>query len=117
MSLIKKLSKIFKKNNQSAAPQKDDKFKAHDYIGKFVQQNGTNIGESIAFEKDRLVVKSSDIFMSIPLEKIVTNTEKIVVGDFNREESIQFGKEWFEKRDTLKFDKNGMMILSVPKSQ
>jgi hypothetical protein len=117
MSLINKLSNLFKKNNYGAVPQKNDKFKAHDYIGKFVQQSGTNIGESIAIEKDRLVVKSSDIFMSIPLEKIVTNTENIVIGDFNREESIQFGKEWFEKRDTLKFDKNGMMILSVPKSQ
>ncbi len=116
MSLINKLSNLFKKNNSGAAPQKDDK-KAHDYVGKFVQQSGTNIGESIAIEKNRLVVKSSDVFMSIPLEKIVANTEKIVVGDFNREESIQFGKEWFEKRDTLKFDKNGMMILSVPKSQ
>jgi hypothetical protein len=116
MSLINKLSNLFKKNNPGAAPQKDDK-KAHDYVGKFVQQNGASIGESIAIEKDRLVVKSSDVFMSIPLEKIVTNTEKIVVGDFNREESIQFGKEWSEKRDTLKFDKNGMMILSVPKSQ
>ncbi len=116
MSLINKLSNLFKKNNQGTVPQKDDK-NAHDYIGKFVQQNGTNIGESIAFEKDRLVVKSSDVFMSIPFEKIVTNTENIIVGDFNREESIQFGKEWFEKRDTLQFDKNGMMILSVPKSQ
>ena len=117
MSLINKISKFFKKNNQSAAPQKDDKLKVHDYIGKFVQQGGAKIGESIAFEKDRVIVKNSEIFMSIPLEKITANTENIVVGDFNREESLQLGKEWFEKRDTLKFDKNGMMILSAPKSQ
>ena len=45
------------------------------------------------------------------------NTENITVGDFNREESITLGKEWFERKDTLKFDKNGMMILSAPESR
>ncbi len=117
MSLINKISKLFKKNNQGTVSQKGNRIKIRDYIGKFVQQNGINIGESIAVEKERLVIKSSDLFVSIPLEKIITNSENIVVGDFNREESIQFGKEWFERKDALRFDKNGMMVLSNPKSQ
>lgn len=117
MSLINRISKFFKKNSQNTAPVKEDNLKPLEYIGKFVQQNGTRIGESIAVEKDRLVVKSSDVFISIPLEKIVMNTENITVGDFNREESVTLGKEWFERKDTLKFDKNGMMILSAPESR
>lgn len=117
MSLIDRISKFFKKNNQDTAPQKKDDLKPLDFVGKFVQHNGTRIGESIAVEKDRLVVKSSDVFISIPLEKIVMNTENITVGDFNREESLTLGREWFERKDTLQFDKNGMMILSAPESQ
>ncbi len=116
MSLINKISRFFRKNNQDTVSQKEDKFKIRDYIGKFVQCNGTNIGESIAIEKDRIVIKNSDTFISIPIERIVSNSENIMVGDFNREESIQLGKEWFERRDTLRFDKNGMMVLSNPKS-
>jgi hypothetical protein len=53
--------------------------------------------------------------MSIPIEAVLTNTETIVVGDFNREESLQRGKEWFERRDTLKFDEKGMLIINSPK--
>ncbi len=108
MSLINRISKFFRIKNQSPEPEK--KIKVRDFIAKRVKQKDTDIGESIAVEEKRVVVKNSDVYMSIPLEKVIANTESIVVDDFNREESLEFGKAWFEKRDTLKFDNNGMMI-------
>ena len=112
MSIISKISNFFKKN----ASEQEKKINVRDYIAKRVKQNQTDIGESVAIEERRFVVKNSDVYMSIPIEKIITNSENIVVGDFNMEESLQFGKEWIEKRDTLKFDKDGMMILRAPES-
>ena len=111
MSIISKISNFFKKNTSE-----QENIRIRDYIAKRVKQNQTDIGESVAVEERRFVVKNSDVYMSIPLEKIITNTENIVVGDFDMEESLQFGKEWIENRDTLKFDKDGMMILSDPES-
>ncbi len=116
MPILNKISNLFKKNAKN--PEKEgDKFKVHEYIGKFVKQNETDIGESIAVDGGRLIVKNPDGFMSVPLEAIVTNTDSIAVRDFNREESLRLGKEWFEKKDTLKFDQNGILILDDKKSQ
>lgn len=109
MSIIDKISNCFKKNITN--PEKESSaFKAYEYVGKFVNQGGAQIGESIAVENDRIIVKNSDGMMSIPLGAVITNTENIVVGDFNREESLQLGKEWFDRKDTLKFDEKGMLI-------
>jgi hypothetical protein len=112
MSIISKISNFFTKNTSG----KENNIRIRDYIAKRVKQKQTDIGESVAVEERRFVVKNSDVYMSIPLKNIITNDENIVVGDFNMEESLQFGKEWNEKRDTLKFDKDGMMILSPPES-
>ncbi len=112
MSIISKITNFFKKNTS----EQEKKIRIRDYIAKRVIQNLTDIGESVAVEERRIVVKNSDVYMSIPLEKILTNTENIVVGDFDMEESLQFGKKWIENRDTLKFDKDGMMILSAPET-
>jgi hypothetical protein len=117
MSLINKVSKFFKKKDGTNAPEKENKVKIHNYVGKFVVQNGVEIGESVAVERGRLIIKKSDSYSSIPLEKIQTNAEKIGVGDFDMEESVKFGKEWFEKKDTLKFDDKGMLILNKPEPQ
>ncbi len=115
MSLINKISQCFKIKSKSQEPEA--KIKVHDYIAKRVKQNDSDIGESVAVEESRVVVKNSDVYMSIPFEKIIANTENIVVGDFDRDESLQLGKAWSERRDTLRFDKDGMMILSSPDPQ
>lgn len=105
MSLLNKITNIFKENTR------DEKIEmnAH-YIGKFVRQSNSDIGESIAFIEGRLIVKSPDGIMSIPAEAVSTNAEYIVVGDFNKEEALRLGKEWFERKDTLKFDEKGMLV-------
>ncbi len=110
MSLISKISGFFRIKNQDNA-KKENNLNAGEYTGKFVKQNGAEIGESVALDNNRIVVKSKEYFMSIPLEKITANTDIIAVGDFDRNESLKFGKEWSDKRDTLKFDQKGMMIL------
>lgn len=116
MSIISKISGFFRKKNQDST-QKESKLVVREYIGKFVKQNGFDIGESIAIDNNRIVVKSKDNYMAIPLERITANTDVIAVGGFDMDESLKFGKEWSEKRDTLKFDKNGMIILGTQKPQ
>ncbi len=107
MTILNKISNFFTKKPEIPDGNKST---AHEYIGKFVKQNTLDIGESIAVENDRLIVKNSDLVMSIPIGVVVANTDNIVVGEFNQEESLALGKEWFEKKDTLKFDEKGMLI-------
>ncbi|VVB88922.1 Uncharacterised protein [uncultured archaeon] len=116
MSLINKISKFFRKK-ESASSEMENKIKVKDYLGKFVMQNGLDIGESIAFERGRIIVKKSDSYSSIPFEKITSNVDKIIVGDFDMEESLKLGKEWSQKKDSLKFDDKGMLILNKPDPQ
>ncbi len=110
MSILNIISNFFKKNNTRNPEKEGNKLNAHDYTGKFVKQNGTDIGESIAVDKNRIIVKNADCIFSISAEAVTANAENILVGDFNMEEAIQRGKEWFEKKDTLKFDEHGMLI-------
>ncbi len=114
MSLIDRISGFFRKKNQDSR-KLENNINVREYIGKFVRQNNADIGESVAFHNNMVVVKSKEYYMSIPLEKITANTDVIAVGDFDRDESLRFGKEWSEKRDTLKFDQNGIMILDNKK--
>ncbi|MCZ7392982.1 MAG: DUF5749 family beta-barrel protein [Candidatus Methanoperedens sp.] len=109
MAILNKISNFFTKKPELQG-KNDNTSKAHGYVGKFVKQNSEDIGESIAVEDGRLIVKNSDNIMSIPLGVVVANTDNIVVGDFNREESLALGKEWFDRKDTLKFDEKGMLI-------
>jgi hypothetical protein len=102
MSLINKISQFFRKQNQKIAQEKEGKSDIHGYIGKFVKQNGSDIGESIAVDKTRFIVKNQEGFISVPISVVLKNNENIEVGDFDTEESFRLGKAWFEKKDTLK---------------
>jgi len=106
MSLLNKITNIFKENTRNEKIESN----VHEYIGKFVRQSNNDIGESIAVVENRLIVKNPDNIMSIPIEAVSTNAEHIAVGDFNEEEALRLGKEWFERKDTLKFDEKGMLI-------
>lgn len=112
MSLINKIKKFFWKDQ--AEDNKAEKLNAVEYIGKFVKQKGTDIGESVAVSDARFIIKNKDGFLSVPAQAILKNHEFIEVGDFNMEESIKLGNEWNEKKDTLKFDEKGMLILETP---
>jgi hypothetical protein len=108
MSIIAKITGFFKKNPQNL--EKDCQLNSHLYIGKFVKQNNTDIGESIAVEGKRIIIKNPESVMSIPLEAIMRIDENIIVGDFEKEESIRLGKEWTDKKDTMVFDEKGMLV-------
>lgn len=110
MSILNRISNFFKKNNTQKPEKEANKLKVHDYTGKFVKQNGTDIGESIAVDQNRIIVKNADSIFSISREAVTANAENILVGDFDREEAIRRGKEWFDRKDTLKFDEKGMLI-------
>lgn len=84
--------------------------KANSYIGKFVKQNNIDIGESIGVDGRRIIIKNPQSLLSIPVEAVLKNEQTMVVGDFNRDECLQLGKEWEERKDVMKFDDKGMMI-------
>ena len=108
MSIIAKITGFFKKNPPNL--EKDGQLKTHLYIGKFVKQDYIDIGESIAIDGKRIIIKKSENIMSIPLEAIIKAGDNIRVGDFDMEESLRLGKEWEDQKDVLKFDDKGMMI-------
>lgn len=108
MSIIAKITDFFKKNPQNL--EKDGQLKGHYYIGKFVKQDNTDIGESIGVEGQRIIIKNSENIISIPIEAIIENAQKIIVGDFDREEALRLGKEWADQKDMLVFDEKGMLV-------
>ncbi|NJD52787.1 MAG: hypothetical protein FIB07_07965 [Candidatus Methanoperedens sp.] len=108
MSIIAKITGFFKKSTQDS--EKNEQLDVHIYIGKYVKQDYIDIGESIAIDGRRIIIKKSGSVMSIPFEAIVKTGDNIRVGDFNMEESLRLGKEWNDQKDVLKFDDKGMMI-------
>ncbi|WAM22443.1 MAG: hypothetical protein OI717_00520 (plasmid) [Candidatus Methanoperedens sp.] len=108
MSIIAKITGFFKKNPQNS--EKDELIKSHSYIGKFVKQDNTDIGESIGVEGKRIIIKNPENIMSIPIEAIIKNAQNIIVGDFDREEATRLGKEWADQKDMLVFDDKGMLV-------
>ena len=108
MSIITKIAGFFKKNQENS--EKEELSIVRLYIGKFVKQNNADIGESIAFEEKRIIIKNPERIISIPKEAIIRNDETIIVGSFDMDESIRLGKEWSDRRDVLIFDEKGMMV-------
>lgn len=108
MSIITKIKGFFKKNQENS--EKEELSTVRLYIGKFVKQNNADIGESIAFEEKRIIIKNPERIISIPKEAIIRNDETIIVGSFDMDESIRLGKEWSDRRDVLIFDEKGMMV-------
>lgn len=120
MSLISKISRIFRKTDDVKEKPEETKTKKNyidirEYINKFVKQHEKDIGESLALHDGKLIVKNRDGFMAVPLHAVAVNSENILVGDFDMEEAIRIGKEWSDMKDTLKFDENGMMIKEEAK--
>lgn len=106
MSILDKISSFFGKK----PPEKSSDLSADSYIGKFVKQDYIEIGESIGVDGRRIIIKSPESVMSIPVEAVWKNDETISVGEFNRDEALQLGKEWTERKDVMKFDEKGMLI-------
>jgi hypothetical protein len=107
MSISDKISSFFRIKSQE---KESGDLRAHSYIGKFVKQNNVDLGESIGVDGRRIIIKNLENIMSIPVEAVLKNAQTLVVGDFNRDESLQLGKEWEERKDVMKFDEKGMLI-------
>lgn len=108
MSIIAKITGFFKKNPKNS--EKDGQLESHYYIGKFIKQGDTDIGESIGVEGKRIIIKNPESIMSIPLEAVIKNAENIILGDFDREDALRLGKEWADQKDMLVFDEKGMLV-------
>jgi len=107
MSISDKISSFFRIKPKE---KESGNLQAHSYIGKFVKQNNLDLGESIGVDGRRIIIKNPQNILSIPVEAVLKNAETLVVGDFNRDESLQLGKEWGERKDVMKFDEKGMLI-------
>ncbi len=84
-----------------------------DYICKYVKQDTTSIGESIAVTEERIIVKSEDAILSIPMSAVIklVGDDVISIGDFNRKEVEEAGETWVkETKKELKFDEKGMLL-------
>jgi hypothetical protein len=107
MSILDKISSFL----GIKPPEKESSdLRADLYIGKFVKQDYIEIGESIGVDGRRIVIKNPESVMSIPVEAVLKNEQTISVGDFNRDEALQLGKEWAQRKDVMKFDEKGMLI-------
>lgn len=107
MSILDKISSFF---GIKPSEKENSVLCIHSYIGKFVKQNNIGIGESIGVDGRRIIIKDSQCILSIPVEAVLKNEQTIVLGDFNRDESLQLGKEWAERKDVMKFDAKGMLL-------
>ncbi len=108
------------------APQPETSFKAspdrgldedktiskQDILCKFVVQHGQRIGETISIDGGHIVFKHGAEKLYIPMSSISGFTdEDVEIGDFNRDEALRLGEEWHQRTtNSLKFDKNGMLI-------
>lgn len=110
---------------EPATPQRAPKSKPHDQgldkdkiiskqdiLCKFVVQHGQRIGETISIDGGHLVFKHGAENLYIPMSSISGFTdEDVEIGDFNRVEALRLGEEWHQRTtNSLKFDKNGMLI-------
>jgi len=102
--------KIFSFLGIKPSKKESGDLRAQSYIGKFVKQNNMDLGESIGVDGRRIIIKNPESIRSIPVEAVLKNAETIVVGDFDKDESLQLGKEWAERKDVMKFDEKGMLI-------
>ncbi len=70
-----------------------------DLICRFVLKDGRIIGESIDVHENRLVIKSGEKFLGIPLEAIEkTEEDKIYVSEFDESDALKFGEKWLEEK-------------------
>jgi hypothetical protein len=102
------------KASQSLLPDKykDKTISKQDVLCKFVVQHGQRIGETISIDGRHLIFKHGAEKMYIPMSSISGfNDEDVVIGDFNRDEALRLGEEWYQRTtNSLKFDENGMLI-------
>jgi len=98
MPVKSKILNFFKKS-------KEHENDSSDYMCKFVLLDGEKIGESIALYDECLLVKQGSDIFGVPMDRIIAVSEEIVVGKFNKKESIKIGKRWKDKcADDIKDD-------------
>jgi len=90
----------------------DKTISKQDILCKFVVQHGQRIGETISIDGGHIVFKHGAEKLYIPMSSISGFTdEDVEIGDFNRDEALRLGEEWHQRTtNSLKFDKNGMLI-------
>ncbi|HIH43636.1 MAG TPA: hypothetical protein HA257_00710 [Candidatus Methanoperedenaceae archaeon] len=100
------ISRLFRKE------AKAEKTNAADYMCKYVVQDSAQLGECISVTGQKLLVKSGNDILAIPITAVVsTSKENVVVGAFDRDEAKKNGGEWqASSTKLLVFDENGMLV-------
>lgn len=70
----------------------------HPYICKFVQHEGAVVGEVVAMEGDRLILKQAGVFKSVPSAQAKPVGEELVLeGSVDWPAAIRDGTAWHQK--------------------
>lgn len=82
---------------EQAAAATDDGPSRSDYLVKFARYEGSVVGETVALDGDRLILKQAGVFKSVPvaLAKVVGD-EVVLTGDIEWSSAIEAGTAWHE---------------------
>jgi len=85
---------LFRKNGQLGEHERNDEEK--DMLCRFVHDgSGKHIGESIAIQKDLLIVKDGVSFLGIPMKHVEQDEGKILVkGLVDTTKAKELGEQW-----------------------
>lgn len=72
---------------------------AKDLLLKFAHHEGSVVGESVAIDDDRLILKQAGVFKSVPLAQAEVHEGDIrITGDVDWEEAIRQGEAWHDAK-------------------
>ena len=111
-AIFKKVSGKLYKLFSSRHSKHPKKLQQENLLYKYVLHDGNVIGESIAVFAEYLIIKDKGKMLCVSFDAIErVDDEHVYVADFNYDEALAAGVVWLEdSRDTLHFDKKGMMV-------
>jgi hypothetical protein len=97
---------FFNKGQKSKALEMEEEYK-NNLICRFVLDGtGNKVGESVAIEKDLLIIKSKNTYLGVPLKHIEEDGKTIIVkGLIDRDNAEMMGEVWRnESFKEIKYD-------------
>jgi hypothetical protein len=85
--------------SRSSAAASDDDSPVHPLLVKFARHDGSIVGETVAIDGDRLVLKQAGLFKSVPIAQAKVEGDDVVLsGPIDWAAAEQAGMVWHEAR-------------------
>ena len=119
MSIVKNIGDLFyfsRRKNLNDEEDKEIYSSENNLLCRFViDGNGKKIGESIAIEKDIIIIKSRDIYLGVPIKHIEEDRKALIVkGLIDKDKAIELGEKWrkesFNEIPIPKRNNNGFWV-------